>query len=245
MIKTTAAGYPALETALVELHPYEVPEVIALQVAAGSAGYLEWVGDWCDEGRRAPSAGEAAGGTDVPVQPGDGEARARPRGAGCCLHVHALDVVGKGASSAISLMKSSTSSASPMTSSLDGAVGKVADGADHLEAVGEVLAGVAEADSLDPAVENHASCDHGRKDAGSRRVRRGTSARRPGRAPAAGAVRGAARGWYGRSQRCRRGRRPKRRGWRGPAGSFGGEVEELRTGPLRAGGRGGGDLRAR
>lgn len=43
LIKTTADGYPALEAALVELHPYEVPEVIALEVAAGSAGYLGWV----------------------------------------------------------------------------------------------------------------------------------------------------------------------------------------------------------
>lgn len=45
LIKTTADGYPALEEALVDLHPYEEPEVIALEVAAGSAGYLGWVGE--------------------------------------------------------------------------------------------------------------------------------------------------------------------------------------------------------
>jgi len=45
LIKTTTGGYPALEAALVELHPYEVPEVIALEVTAGSAGYLGWVGE--------------------------------------------------------------------------------------------------------------------------------------------------------------------------------------------------------
>jgi periplasmic divalent cation tolerance protein len=45
LIKTTAGGYPALEEALVGLHPYDEPEVIALEVVAGSAGYLGWVGE--------------------------------------------------------------------------------------------------------------------------------------------------------------------------------------------------------
>jgi len=45
LLKTTEAGYPALEAALVELHPYEVPEVIALKVEAGSQPYLGWVGE--------------------------------------------------------------------------------------------------------------------------------------------------------------------------------------------------------
>lgn len=43
VIKTTRAAYAALETRLVELHPYEVPEVIALDLAAGHAAYLAWI----------------------------------------------------------------------------------------------------------------------------------------------------------------------------------------------------------
>ena len=43
LIKTTAAGYPAVEATLRELHPYDVPEIIALPVAAGLPAYLAWV----------------------------------------------------------------------------------------------------------------------------------------------------------------------------------------------------------
>jgi periplasmic divalent cation tolerance protein len=43
VIKTTRAGYDALAKRLVELHPYEVPEVLALPIASGHAAYLEWV----------------------------------------------------------------------------------------------------------------------------------------------------------------------------------------------------------
>lgn len=43
LIKTTAGAYPALEATLRDLHPYEVPEVLALPVLAGSAAYLAWV----------------------------------------------------------------------------------------------------------------------------------------------------------------------------------------------------------
>lgn len=42
--KTTAEAYPALEGGLRSLHPYEVPEILALPVAAGLADYLSWVG---------------------------------------------------------------------------------------------------------------------------------------------------------------------------------------------------------
>jgi periplasmic divalent cation tolerance protein len=47
VIKTTR--YPELEAALKELHPYEVPEILALPVAAGLAGYLKWLGESCGE----------------------------------------------------------------------------------------------------------------------------------------------------------------------------------------------------
>jgi periplasmic divalent cation tolerance protein len=33
----------ALRRRVVELHPYEVPEVVALAVEAGHAPYLDWV----------------------------------------------------------------------------------------------------------------------------------------------------------------------------------------------------------
>lgn len=45
VIKTTR--YPELEAALKELHPYEVPEILALPVVAGLAGYLTWLAESC------------------------------------------------------------------------------------------------------------------------------------------------------------------------------------------------------
>ena len=41
--KTRAALVDALAARVRELHPYELPEVIALAVAAGSEPYLDWV----------------------------------------------------------------------------------------------------------------------------------------------------------------------------------------------------------
>jgi periplasmic divalent cation tolerance protein len=43
LIKTTAARYPALEQALRELHPYELPEIVAVPIRGGLPGYLAWV----------------------------------------------------------------------------------------------------------------------------------------------------------------------------------------------------------
>lgn len=43
VIKTTAEAYPALEAAILELHPYDTPEVLALPVGQGAGKYLEWV----------------------------------------------------------------------------------------------------------------------------------------------------------------------------------------------------------
>ena len=43
IIKTTAAGYDALRDEVLALHPYSVPEVIALPVVTGSAPYCAWV----------------------------------------------------------------------------------------------------------------------------------------------------------------------------------------------------------
>ncbi|HSH06325.1 MAG TPA: divalent-cation tolerance protein CutA [Burkholderiales bacterium] len=43
LIKTTRARYPALETAIREGHPAELPEIIAVPVEAGLPAYLQWV----------------------------------------------------------------------------------------------------------------------------------------------------------------------------------------------------------
>jgi periplasmic divalent cation tolerance protein len=43
VLKTTASRLGDLRRRLVELHPYEVPEVIALDVREGHPPYLEWV----------------------------------------------------------------------------------------------------------------------------------------------------------------------------------------------------------
>jgi len=43
VIKTVKARFEALRRAVVELHPYDVPEVIALPIVAGHAPYLSWV----------------------------------------------------------------------------------------------------------------------------------------------------------------------------------------------------------
>jgi periplasmic divalent cation tolerance protein len=43
LIKTTTARYDELEQAIRALHPYELPEVIALPVSAGSPTYLGWI----------------------------------------------------------------------------------------------------------------------------------------------------------------------------------------------------------
>ena len=42
--KTTAARAEALHKRLLAIHPYEVPEIIALPVSGGHAPYLAWVG---------------------------------------------------------------------------------------------------------------------------------------------------------------------------------------------------------
>jgi periplasmic divalent cation tolerance protein len=45
IVKCTRERYAALEEAIRQLHPYTVPEIIAVPVAAGFAPYLRWVAD--------------------------------------------------------------------------------------------------------------------------------------------------------------------------------------------------------
>ena len=44
VIKTVSTRYPELEMRLKSLHPYDVPEIIALPLIRGSAEYLAWLG---------------------------------------------------------------------------------------------------------------------------------------------------------------------------------------------------------
>ena len=43
VMKTTKEGYPKLEKALGKIHPYKVPELLAIPAVAGSERYLDFV----------------------------------------------------------------------------------------------------------------------------------------------------------------------------------------------------------
>ena len=43
LIKTTQACYPAMAARLLALHPYELPEIIAVDVSSAHAPYAAWV----------------------------------------------------------------------------------------------------------------------------------------------------------------------------------------------------------
>ena len=45
LLKTRSARVDALEMAFAELHPYKLPELLALPVVGGLARYLEWIND--------------------------------------------------------------------------------------------------------------------------------------------------------------------------------------------------------
>lgn len=55
VLKTAADRVEALTRRTRELHPYEVPEILALPVSDGNPGYLDWV----IEETRAASSGQA------------------------------------------------------------------------------------------------------------------------------------------------------------------------------------------
>jgi periplasmic divalent cation tolerance protein len=48
LIKSDTAHFSALEDTISNLHPYEVPEILAVPVEAGHQPYLEWI-DQCLE----------------------------------------------------------------------------------------------------------------------------------------------------------------------------------------------------
>ena len=43
VIKCMRENYPLVEKCIVHLHPYDVPEVIALPITTGARGYLDWL----------------------------------------------------------------------------------------------------------------------------------------------------------------------------------------------------------
>ena len=44
LIKTTGERFDAVRERIVELHPHELPEVIAVDIAQGHTPYLQWIG---------------------------------------------------------------------------------------------------------------------------------------------------------------------------------------------------------
>lgn len=51
LMKTTASGYDALEARLKALHPYEVPELVALPASRVQPAYAKWVEESVGEPR--------------------------------------------------------------------------------------------------------------------------------------------------------------------------------------------------
>ena len=49
LIKTTSARFSDLQARLREIHPYEVPECIALDISAGLPDYLRWLSQETDK----------------------------------------------------------------------------------------------------------------------------------------------------------------------------------------------------
>ncbi|HEX4075620.1 MAG TPA: divalent-cation tolerance protein CutA [Candidatus Acidoferrales bacterium] len=43
VVKTSRRRFAALQKKIEELHSYDVPEIIALPIVAGSRGYLDWI----------------------------------------------------------------------------------------------------------------------------------------------------------------------------------------------------------
>ena len=62
LMKTAERTYARLETRLKELHPYEVPEIIALPVERAEAAYAKWVQEITDSPQRS---GEAEGAENI------------------------------------------------------------------------------------------------------------------------------------------------------------------------------------
>lgn len=51
-IKTQAKRYPELEKTLLTIHPYEVPEIIAISLIQGFGKYLDWLNKETDPDKK-------------------------------------------------------------------------------------------------------------------------------------------------------------------------------------------------
>ncbi|MFL6595474.1 MAG: divalent-cation tolerance protein CutA [Chthoniobacterales bacterium] len=47
LFKLRQARYSEFEAKLKELHPYDVPEIVAVPIATGSRDYLDWIAQSC------------------------------------------------------------------------------------------------------------------------------------------------------------------------------------------------------
>ena len=47
LFKMTAARYSEFESRLRKLHPYDVPEIVRLDIAGGNPDYLRWISENC------------------------------------------------------------------------------------------------------------------------------------------------------------------------------------------------------
>jgi periplasmic divalent cation tolerance protein len=47
IFKMTAARYSEFESRLLKLHPYDVPEIVRLNIAGGNRDYLRWIEESC------------------------------------------------------------------------------------------------------------------------------------------------------------------------------------------------------
>lgn len=45
LVKTRSARYEELEVAIRELHPYELPEIVAVPMVRGLPDYLDWIAE--------------------------------------------------------------------------------------------------------------------------------------------------------------------------------------------------------
>lgn len=46
LIKSTASLFPAIQTTITDLHPYELPEIIAVPIEDALPEYLQWIKTW-------------------------------------------------------------------------------------------------------------------------------------------------------------------------------------------------------
>jgi periplasmic divalent cation tolerance protein len=52
LLKTSRRRFTKLQAAIQRLHSYEVPEIIAIPVAAGSSAYLAWLSESVSPGKK-------------------------------------------------------------------------------------------------------------------------------------------------------------------------------------------------